>query len=181
MSETERNADLARRLGEVDPLRPLGPELHTAVMRLVPSFCIEAVALRMKDGEPEVLLRQRGMTEPSYPGQWHCPGSFYRQGEQTGDVLARLTKNESLGDVQGFEHVDDLLWNEERGDILSRIYLVDVRNEPSHARWSPVRALPQPMVAHHARIIIPIAVFHYCLTRGRELTDWLLRNGGIRT
>jgi ADP-ribose pyrophosphatase YjhB (NUDIX family) len=160
------NRDLAKLLDQVNPDVPLGPELHSAVLRLSPAATIEAVALRRNGGNVEVLLRKRGLQEAAYPGQYHCPGSFFRRGEGVPEVFARLSANESLGTVVSFRFVDVYCWMEERGWIVSFIYLLEVIYPLPGADWYPVEDLPRPMVAHHESVIIPKAVELFCRMSG---------------
>ena len=162
-TEPLSNPEVARLLIEVDASQPLGPELHTALIRLSPPVAIEAVALRRNEesGLVEVLLRQRGPNEPAYPGHWHCPGSFVRNNEQVEDVLTRLTKGESLGRVISHQFAGPFLWPEERGWICSLVTLVTVRDVGSQCFWHPVDHLPNPMVPEHATDVIPMGLDLY--------------------
>lgn len=154
------NKELADLLNALDPKTPLGTELHSAIIRLSPPIAIEAVAFREGERGTEVLLRKRGPNE-AFPGQWHCPGSFIRSGEQLHDVFARLKEKESLGVVFRHELVDNHFWMDERGWICSAVYLLRVEEVGSGVEWHPVNQLPQPMVNGHETDIIPMAVKRY--------------------
>lgn len=149
---------LADDLNRVDPMQPKGTKLHSALVRLVCATAIEAVALRRDatTGEVMVLLRQRGLNEAAYPGQWHCAGSFVRPGESVEGVFKRLMAIESLGAVRSQRHLGNCFWQEERGTICSDVRLVDA--DPAVGYWFPVNNLPQAMVEYHRDVIIPMAL-----------------------
>lgn len=151
---------VAAGLAERDPKR-LNKVVHTAVLRVSPGIAIEAVALRNSPRGVEVLLRQRTMDEPSYPGEWHCPGSFVRDGETEVEVLARLTAGESLGHVTGSRLITNIYTREERGWYCGAVYLVDVEDASSGAHWFPVNDLPDPTIDHHRHLIIPAALKYF--------------------
>jgi hypothetical protein len=157
-----KNEDLARLLNQLNPDEPLGSELHSAVMRLSPATTVEAVALRRNCGRIEVLLRRRGPAEASFAGCYHCPGRFVRRLEGIPDVLARLSETESLGTIISSRFVNVSCWMDERGWIVSLIYLLEVANPLPGVEWYPVANLPRPMVAHHESVIIPKAVELFC-------------------
>mgnify|MGYP001374638995 CR=1 FL=1 len=68
------------------PNTPLGTELFDAVLRKTVSCCVEAVVV---NGEYpiKVLLKRRADNDTTYPGQWHCPGTFLRPGESYWQAL----------------------------------------------------------------------------------------------
>lgn len=158
MTQQLSNQEVAEILNAVDPNKPFGPELHSAIVRVGGGTAIEAVALRWAGDDVEVLLRQRSTTEAAYKGEWHCPGSFVRNGETVVDVLARLTKGESLGQVTNHRFIEPHFWPEERGWVCSLITAVVVDDVGAACSWHPVNKLPDPMVAEHAKVIIPRAV-----------------------
>ena len=149
---------LADDLNRVDPMKPKGTKLHSALVRLVCAVAVEVVALRRDTttGGIMVLLRQRGLNEAAYQGMWHCPGSFVRPGESIDDVFNRLMASESLGSIRSQRHLDNCFWPEERGTICSDIRLVDA--DPAVGHWFPVNNLPQAMVEQHRDVFIPMAL-----------------------
>lgn len=142
-----------------DPASLYGASLHNALLRLIGAGAIEAAALREHEGRIEVLLRKREPNATAYADMWHCPGSILRPTDESlAMVFDRLSKDESLGSVESFELVDNLIINEERGRMLDAIYLVRVSNPGPETKWFPVDALPEPMPPHHRDLIIPKAV-----------------------
>ena len=88
----QHNEELIRGLKQIDPSKPYTPELFDALALLIISVAIEAVCLRVnpQTKKIEVLLTQRSLKNTAYPGEWHCPGSILRRGEDIKDVFERL-------------------------------------------------------------------------------------------
>ena len=64
----------------INPKEPFGTDLFNAIARLTIGVAAEAVFLRKSEaGTTEVFMTLRGEGE-TYPGLWHCPGSFFRCG-----------------------------------------------------------------------------------------------------
>lgn len=155
-------SDLAEDLEVVDPTKPLGTKLFNALARVTVSVAVEAVCLRINpaNNKVEVYLTQRPETDPAYPGQWHCPGSIMRPGEEIVDIFVRLSRQE-------FDS-KDLSWTfvananhpfEARGHFFSLIYLCYLGEKDGlSGEWFPVDQLPEKTVTHHRARIIPAAV-----------------------
>ncbi|MDO8583994.1 MAG: hypothetical protein Q7R83_02325 [bacterium] len=156
----EEDRQLIALLLRRQPGRQLGTALHTAIMRLVTSVAIEVVALRCVRDRTEILLRRCEQDAPSYPGQWHLPGTMMRIGEREDDALRRLEAQESIGRVIRFRLVSPAFWMEERGWVCSLILLVELDGQSSlgaQNQWFAVDALPEPLVPEHRDVFIPMA------------------------
>ncbi len=160
MDDTERKK-LAAALREVeDASGHLGTELFDQIARFSTTIAFEAVLLRYNNEERDidVYLTQRDPKDTAYPGEWHCPGSIFRRGEQPEDVALRLGEREFGAPILEFHYVKDHFHQEARGWFLAKIYLVTVELGPElRGRWFPSRQLPERTVRHHREVIIPAA------------------------
>lgn len=154
-------SDLVRGLREIDPSKPYGTELFDALARLTVSVAVEAVCLRWNPGTTkiEVYMIQRAPDDTAYPGQWHCPGSVMRPGEEFKDALNRLEKKELGGNIASAQFV--CLVNhptEARGHFLSLVYSCILKDARTlRGKWFPVDQLPEKTVDCHRVRIIPAA------------------------
>lgn len=151
------NDEIADLLRRVDPSSPLGTRLFEAVMRLSVAPAFEAVCLRSRPNDLEVLLTQRASDDTAYPGMWHCPGTFYRPGEDDEACVRRLGAKEGVT-ITSAMFVGK--WNnpyEARGHCMHLVHLCKVDGAPA-GQWFPLGALPQPMVDFHRDVIIQMAV-----------------------
>lgn len=150
---------IAQILNVVPDDEPFGQDLFDALTYLVgysPAF--EAGLVRVNDEKFQVYLRQRALTESAYPGEWHLPGSFFRKGEQPIDVANRLCSREFEGvRIRKIHHVENFFVDEARGSVLSILYAIEVEGEPTSemGRWFYIDDLPEPLVGHHAKKLIP--------------------------
>ena len=146
-------------LSLIDPTKPHGTNLFNALARVTVSSGIEAVCLRRDPGlrKIKVLLVQRSLDDTAYAGEWHCPGSILRPGEEFSDVFNRLGKLEFKGSVfpkQLVGHYNNV--HEQRGHFLSIIYLCET--DGASGTWHTVDSLPENTVDHHRNFVIPMAV-----------------------
>lgn len=145
-------------LGFINPRLPLGTELFNAVCPLTVGIAIEAVCLRRNaQGEIEVLLTQRSLTETAGPGEWHCPGSVQRPGESHDDVFARLEACEFCTKITSREFVRDVPNPDSRGQFESKVHLCTVA-EGGEGTCFPITALPEKTCTFHRDRVIPTAV-----------------------
>ncbi len=160
---------IARLLLCVDTTRYYQRTFFDRMMRIVPSIAVEAVALRWNaQGEAEIFLTQRAADE-SYAGLWHTPGSLLRNGETSDDVFARLEEREFQVLIASKTFVADVYWAEPRGWIDSRVYVVELAEDPTtlqtskyRGKWFPVDALPEHTIPEHTTRILPVAIEHFC-------------------
>lgn len=159
LSYDERKEVIAELLGGIDPTKPKGAKLCDAIMRVWATVAFEAVAIRGSAVTPEVYLRQRASDDTAYPDEWHVPGSLYRHGERDRDVADRL-EQEFGTPVVGFNYVDKLINDEQRGTIHGLIFLVELEGEPridERHNWFAVNNLPAKTVSFHREFTIPMA------------------------
>jgi ADP-ribose pyrophosphatase YjhB (NUDIX family) len=157
--------ELLKALGEINPNQPYGTELFDALARVTVSVAMEAVCLRFiagAGGPPliQVYLVQRAQNDTAYPGQWHCPGSVLRPGEEINDVFARLAKNEFGAGLKSWRFVANVNHpTEERGHFLSVVHLCELETAiGQRGKWFPVNNLPANTVETHTHRVIPVAV-----------------------
>src|SRR3989344_6749231 len=154
-------AQLLTLLGKVDGNKPLGTPLFNAISPLVVQSAVEAVCLRLNpEKKVEVYLIQRSLNDTAYPGEWHCPGSVMRPGEDFDDVFARLEEGEFIGKLSQKQFIANMNSpREARGHFLSVIYLCLLRGKTNlRGAWFPVDNLPNKTVNHHKEVIIPSTV-----------------------
>lgn len=137
----------------------LDKRLFEAIAKLSITVALEAVLLRHKGTKIEVFMMKRRKDE-SFPGEWHCPGSVFRPGEQPGDVLQRLGEREFKAKLTlQSECVSDTFVKEDRGWFLSRVYLVGAKGKVTQkGKWFAVDSLPKETIEHHRRFVIPEAL-----------------------
>ena len=82
----------------VDPAT-IDADLVAAVASHFVIPCYEAVCLRKRAGKDELLLTMRPHDPPAYAGQWHCPATMVRKGEDDDAVFARLGRDEFGGQI----------------------------------------------------------------------------------
>ncbi len=160
-------------LREIDPKQPYGTDLFDALARITVSVAVEAVCLRLSrfnldeiDGTeyirrvPEVYLIQRSPTDTAYPGEWHCPGSVLRPGEEDTDVFNRLVKKEFGGKLSSTRFVANVNHpTEARGHFFSLVYLCALEESDGlRGKWFRTDQLPEKTVESHCYRVIPAAV-----------------------
>ena len=76
--------------------KPYKSALFEALNKKQPTYAMEGVLLRNnpQSGAVEVYLTQRSATDTAYPGEFHCPGSGIRNGENWQAVAERLARSE---------------------------------------------------------------------------------------
>lgn len=139
------------------------PELFYALLKHAPWPSTESVALREGPDSPEVYLTQRPEEDPYYPGQWHCPGRMLRNMETIEEALRGLAEEEyGVSFDQCFLVEASIPPDQERNQALLLIHLVTLTGEPTKkGQWFPVDKLPEPMVAVHRDVIIPMALSYF--------------------
>ena len=140
---------------------PLTKSEFEAVAKVTVSVAFEAVLFRGEGTAREIYLTQR-QADDAYAGQWHCPGSIFRPGEQAENVVARLAAREfKTPTTTDGKCLGDYFFAEERGWFLARVYLVQAENPAAeHGQWWPIDNLPDKLVWHHRERVIPIALAH---------------------
>jgi len=154
--------EAAKLLTQIPVGEPLGTELFNAVAGITPIIAVEAVVFREWEGKLQVFMTQRGPNE-SYPEQWHPPGSIFRNCEQPINVFKRLELREFGVRIRSFQQVSNFFHQEERGWMLSIIYIVKLTAMPNYGQWFSPDELPVNTVPHHLETVIPKAVEAYRL------------------
>ena len=146
-------------LAKINP-KMMGTRLFDAIARKTVSVAIEAVCLRMFHDGIRVYLIERSLNDTAYCGQWHCPGSVMRSGEDVKDVFERLVKREFGSSINSWKFVANVNHtDEERGHFFSLVYLCDLDLElERRGKWFSINNLPDNIVLFHKEKVIPIAV-----------------------
>lgn len=146
----------------VNPGLPLGTDLYNIIAENSWSVSFECVAIRRnkKTRKIQVFLAKRANNDSAYPGQLHCPGTIYRPNDTELTTLERLKKTEGIG-VAAYQFVNDVIFNDERGPIIARVYLVESPTKKTESgkwhNWESVESNAN-VVAGHREQIIPAAV-----------------------
>lgn len=151
----------------------LGTPLFNAIARHHVGIALEGVILRRTDGQTEVYLTKREADE-AYGGQWHCPGTFLRNGEDEKRGFDRLAMKELSSSVKSFRLCTERFVPEERYEtMLERIYFLDLASEPLNkkGRWFKVEDVLDNKAG--------IDVVHFHLDIIRIVRDETLRLGLI--
>ena len=152
---------LVNALKQIDPGKPYGTELFDALAKLTISVAIEAVCLRWNPAtrKIEVYLVKRSLKETAYPGEWHCPGTVMRPGEEIEDTFRRLSKKEFGAGFLKRQFVANLNNpTEARGHFISVLYLCVLEEKGNErGRWFPIDKLPKKTVKGHRIRLIPAA------------------------
>ena len=162
LSPQEKQA-LIELLKKIDPNQPYGTELFNALAKVSPSVAMEAVCLRLNNQtqQAEVYLTKRALNDTAYPGQWHCPGSVMRPGEQLKDVFDRLSKQEFDANILVNQFVTNINNpHEARGHFFSVVYLCSLNEKANKLKgsWFSIDQLPENTVKIHRQEIIPAAI-----------------------
>ena len=159
-----KNVVLVTLLGRMDPVKPKGPKLCNAFMRLWATPSFEAVAFRENGGELEVYMSRRASDDTAYPDEWHVPGAIYRASDEMDENVTQRLEQEFGVAIKDFELVDRMIVSEARGTVHSHIFHVQLAGNPridDRHRWYPVYDLPEVTVDHHRELIIPLATAAY--------------------
>lgn len=164
----QSNEELLRGLANINPRKPLGTPLFDALAKVTVSIGVEAVCIRQnpENGDIEVYMTQRPKEKTAYPGEWHCPGSVMRPGEEFSDIFDRLSQKEFGGKIRIIQFVANVNNpDEKRGHFLSIVYLCVIDGEEATTgSWFSVKNLPEETVTHHRLRIIPAAVGAFVAT-----------------
>lgn len=163
MVEEERNALLIACFGWLTRQPYLPKEVFEASLKFRPAVFVEVVNLFNDRGWFKVLLSQRHADE-KWPGQWHSPGKFLREGWFLADVLKALAGN----DEAGFRSEKPPIYagtvnymSAERGRCVVLVFVRLLKDEPKdlpeNVRLFPVAELPD-MVEGQGTIVIPMAM-----------------------
>lgn len=156
---------VAAALNIVPSDKPYRTALFDALNLKQPTFAMEGVLLREnpESGVLEVYLTQRSMQDTAYPGEFHCPGSGLRNGEDWQAVAERLARSEYKVPVKKVTPLFEsgFFYPEERGWYCSVPCLIELATEPAVGKWYPVDQLPDKTVGHHRHDIIPVVVRYW--------------------
>lgn len=146
----------------IDPKKPMGVKLFNAIAQLVVTPTVEVVAFREQNGQVQVFLTQRSLSEKSYPGFWHLPGTVIRPGETLKASLERMANAECKVGILNYKVVG-LINNlkEPRGHFIAPIILVNFVTEPITGKWVSVSSLDASVIDFHKNLIIPLALECY--------------------
>lgn len=133
-----------------------------------PSLTVDAVATRVREGEIEALMIQRGPNPPEWQGKWAFPGGFVDVGEDPLDAVLRELREETgvYGRNPTLLSVLGSPGRDPRKHCVGLFYRVDVDvgSKPSagddavNAGWVPLGMLNAENVAgDHIEVIAKIS------------------------
>jgi hypothetical protein len=128
------------------------------IARLTTLSIIEFVPLRTNsEGKTEVLLLERGMDDPLWPGEVHTPGTVVRPTDRENDTYLpfhRITKEELQGvKLSNPYYVGSIFNKSKRGAEQAQIYWVEVLEEPKAGAFYSVESLPDNLVTSQEKFI----------------------------
>ena len=160
----EKIAELVAHLAELTPGYYPGP-IFQQFSRLTVNPIIEIVPLRKRpDSQLEVLLLERDVDDPIFPGELHTPGTVIRPSDSSGsfkDAFERILEDELSGlKTKPPVFVQNIFHHSGRGMESSQIFWTEVLEEPKVGRFYEVDRLPERLMASQLDFI-PIAIDHY--------------------
>ncbi len=157
--EVKQTVEYLRRL----PRGFLPFDIFNAVAELVTTPTVEVAPVRMNaDGKAEVLLLQRDVNDPYWPGQWHMPGTVLRSTDKPGDfssAFQRVFGGELAGRVTPLSEpvlIGVNFWDVERGRELANKHFVEVEataDAELPGQFYTLDNLPDNLIAHHGAMI----------------------------
>jgi hypothetical protein len=123
------------------------------VARLVAMPVVEFIPLRNTEGRVEVLLIDRGPSDPFWPNMLHTPGTVVRAtdfGSSSGGswpAFQRIMHDELKDVALGSPlYVGSLFHKSKRGVEQAQLYAVEVIGQPLVGKFYPVDALPTSLI-----------------------------------
>lgn len=154
----------------IDLLRQLEPgflpfEIFLQIARITTLSIIEFVPLRKNfEGQIEVLLLDRGDSDPIWPNALHTPGTVIRptDTESTKHLAFLRITEEELKETKASEphFVGSILHTSKRGAEHAQIYWVQIIGEPKVGKFYPASDLPVELI-NSQRKFISLAVKSY--------------------
>jgi len=135
-----------------------------------PALTADVVLLALGEGDPRVLLVQRG--NPPFRGMWAFPGGFVDVGEPPSDAAARELREET--GIQDL-HLEQLRafgapGRDPRGHVVTIAYLSVIAghampllkpgSDAAKARWWSIRGLPALAFDHHEILTYALGRVH---------------------
>lgn len=151
---------------EVHPVLPL--LVFMAKLRTGPANAIEVVTISTEQGdgtEDWVLLSQRPVNDPDFPGKWCSHGKTLLNHHRLEDALAGLAKADETGiDFTGRPQYAGTvnMPNKPRAHYVCHVFarvLFGLKPEVQNARWVQVKGLCDlNLVGSHRDYVIPMAL-----------------------
>lgn len=147
---------LVELLAKLEPgFLPYG--IFVQIARLVVLSIIEFVPLRLNNSKVEVLLLERSMEDPIWPGQLHTPGTVIRPTDTEGKIylaFERILKDELQGtSVSEPHYVGSSLHKSKRGMEQAQIFWVEVLETPKVGKFYEVDALPPEFMESQSKFV----------------------------
>lgn len=149
--DSQHQESLLELLGQLDGERRDGkvipPTVFNALLQVLPQTGVEfVVCRRTPSGGVEVLLVQRPLDIPSYPGEWHCPGGFFRVGDTVETVYERIRTGKMGGaTIKNIRFLDFQVYSDpiRGGTFIRLVHLVEIEGEPPTGQFFPFLPKPQ--------------------------------------
>ena len=139
-------------VGLLKKLQPgfLPYEVFLQISRLVTVPIVEFVPIRIKNGEPEVLLLKRDSTDTIWPNALHTPGTVIRSTDLDSEDHLAFTRiiNDELKNTEVSEpyYVGSNLHKSKRGSEQAQIFWVEVLGDPKIGKFYQFSNLPKELI-----------------------------------
>lgn len=151
MTQNEIN-QVAKTLKEFEP-GFLPYPIFEQIARLVALPILEIIPLRRnRDGQVEVLLIERDISDTHFPGTVHTPGTVIRAtdnnpGRGPWQPLKRLLEDEMQNtEVGPIHYIGSTLHASKRGVEQAQLYWVEVTDKVKNGTFYPVQNLPSNII-----------------------------------
>lgn len=132
--------------------------LFLEIARLAVLTAIEFVPLRQKEnGVVEVLLIQREIDDPNWPGMLHTPGTILRACDQVGsfkNAFDRISQELSQpSNISEPVFVKNIFQHTTRGSVSALVFWVELNEEVESGHFYPSDSLPKSIVVSQLEFI----------------------------
>lgn len=136
------------------PAKGMDRVVFTEIAKKIVITTVNLVILRRQNGKLQVFLKKRAGDDICWPGMWHIPGTAIRMTDKPGnpigigDPMERLQKEE-FGICLAREPIlleERFLSPGERGAEITKIYLGEMKGEPTNGRFHEISHLPKNMI-----------------------------------
>jgi hypothetical protein len=160
LTNTEE-AKLIQLLGQLD--QPWSYLVFRAISQRAVLTSVELVILREVLGRVQILLCQRPVDDPDWPGMWHLPGSVIRETDVSYyETFKRVICEELAGiKLSTFDFIDCDLVQTKRGLVNEHVYLCSYHGpDLICGKFFEINHLPANFIKHQMRLIEIAGVRH---------------------
>jgi len=148
---SEREFNLLKEIVQkMDP--PIPHKIFRLIAQRFVLTPVEAVVLRKKATNIQVLLIERGRNDPDWGGQLHCPGTILRANDAKGKgdysyALERLEENElKTRFLKPPVFITTWFHKVTRGVENAMVFVCQIKGEPSVGKFYDIENLPNNII-----------------------------------